>query len=419
MDAQPGNLEETKTDVVVTTSEDGENVYASDKSWTDLLIEESIIRNLHLKSWLKPTFIQGAAIPTIMKGRNIVAQSKNGTGKTGAFVIGSLSMIDKDFPPLQAICISHTRELNQQNYNVYLSIANETGISVGIIQKGDRDIPRCHVLCTTQGSLLKLLKEKEPRVFDNVKVIVYDEADMMFQHEDNIRIIREVRKRLRDTQQVLFSATFDEKVMKFINEQIPNPVTIRIENVEDLTLENVDQYVIQCEHQQKFNTVVDIVRRVPFRMCIIFCNTKDYIHRLHQHLGAQGFRAHVIAAGIVDESVRDEVIKKIQGGDVSILLSTNVLSRGVDFRLVSLVINMDPPTYKEGEVFLPDPVTYLHRVGRTGRYGRRGVAVNLVTNAESQTVFRTIQEYYHKAMSGTTIDALVQRMEEVKADYNV
>lgn len=120
--------------------------------------------------------------------------------------------------------------------------------------------------------------------------------------------------------------------------------------------------------------------KAPLKCCIIFINTKDYLDSLHKYLSDQGYISHVIAGGRVDDAVRDRIIDKIRRGEVKVLLTTNVLARGVDFRMVNIVINLDPPGRSIRNTFEPDPVTYLHRVGRTGRYGRKGIALNIVTD---------------------------------------
>jgi ATP-dependent RNA helicase DDX19/DBP5 len=403
------------------TTEEGETFYASNKTWPELMVMPEIIENLENKGWNYPTLIQGAAIPIILSGGNLIAQSKNGTGKTGAFVVGVLSRIDPYMGALQAICFSHTRELNQQNYAVFSDLAKGTGINVGIVEKGDREIPTCHVLCGTVGTLTNLIRD--PSVGRMVKSLIYDEADFLFEQKDTVSRLVKMKKNIAPCQQLLFSATFSQNVWKFIQSDIPSATSIRIEKEEDLNLDNVDQFVIQCEHEKKFQMLSDILKKCSsIKSCIVFINTKNYLDRVYDFLTNQGVKVLVVAAGRVEDDVRDEIIQKMREGKVRVLLTTDVLSRGVDFRLVNLVINLDPPY-----IFNPnreqrgpreaDPVTYLHRVGRTGRYGRRGIAVNLVSDHHSQQAYISIQNHYGTDFRSADVDEISEFVEKQVSDY--
>mmetsp|Transcript_7314 Transcript_7314/g.10808 ORF Transcript_7314/g.10808 Transcript_7314/m.10808 type:complete len:412 (-) Transcript_7314:20-1255(-) len=400
-------------EVITLTTSEGETVYASSRTWEELMIPESIERNLMLKGWTHPTLIQGTAIPIINNGKNIIAQSKNGTGKTGTFVIGSLSRVNPEIKALQVICLSHTRELNQQNFAVFQEIANNIGVDVCLVQKGDVNLPHCQVLCGTHGTIKRVIRGND---LSHVKCIVYDEADFMFSHEDNLKTISAIRSQMPSAQQLLFSATFPAQVWQFVNQNIQNPFQIKIEKQEDLTLDNVGQYVIQCRKQEKFEVVHEIIRKSDLRCCIIFINTKKYLDSLFQFLTQKGNKVFIVASGTVSEEDRDKILDKVRKGEVNVLLATNLLSRGIDLRNVNLVINLDPPTGPNKE---PDPVTYLHRVGRTGRYGRGGIAINIVSDPMSQQVFAQIQEHYTQRFEAITVDDLSEKLQQVNKDYEV
>lgn len=403
------------------TTEEGETFYASSKTWPELMVSPEIIDNIEKKGWNYPTLIQGAAIPIILSEGNLIAQSKNGTGKTGAFVVGVLSRIDPYLAALQAICFSHTRELNQQNFSVFSTLAEGTGITVGIVEKGDRELPNCHVLCGTVGVLTNLIRD--PAIGKLVKTLIYDEADFLFDQTDTVSRLTRMKKNIVSCQQLLFSATFSPNVWKFIQSDIPSATSIRIEKEEDLNLDNVDQFVIQCEHDKKFDTLAEIIERSSsIKSCIIFINTKNYLDKVYDFLRKRGMKVLVVAAGRVDDDVRDEIIKKMREGKVRVLLTTDVLSRGVDFRLVNLVINLDPPyifsqNREARELRQADPVTYLHRVGRTGRYGRRGIAVNVVSDYQSQQAYIEIQRHYNTSFRSAEIEEISKFVEQQVSDY--
>jgi ATP-dependent RNA helicase DDX19/DBP5 len=404
------------SDDVLHLNNDGvDSVYSSDHTWDDLQLKSALLTNIQNINWVCPTKIQGLTIQLITQGRNIAAQSKNGTGKTGAFVIGALNKVDKDFGALQAICISHTRELNQQNFSVFSRLAENTGILIGITNKGDREVPKCHILCGTHGTLANLFK-LNPAAVRDLRVLVYDECDVLLTHEGNLEVISRLRAMAPAAQQVLFSATFTDKVWEFIQANIPNPTTIRIEKNEDLTLDNVDQYLFECQPEHRQTIIFEIIRKVSLKTCLVFLNTKRELDELHEFLTERGYKTHVIAAAKVNDEVRDQIIEKVRRGEVKVLLTTNLLSRGVDLRHINIVINADPPV---GEHRAVDCHTYLHRVGRTGRFGRRGVVVNIVDTEQSREHYRQIEAFFNREFLRSSIEEIAERLEKVNEDYAI
>lgn len=400
---------------IILTTEEGETTYASSKTWDNLDIKASLRTNLETLSWAFPTLIQGVAIPIILSGRNLVAQSKNGSGKTGAFSIGALERVDIDVQALQVVVISHTRELNKQNHRVFTELARGTGIEVGIGQKETRTLPNCHVLCGTHGGLSRLLRGQQ---LSQVKSLIYDEADFLFDNSENSATVSQLQSLMPTAQQLLFSATYTPQVRSYITRAIREFSEIRIEKEEDLNLENIQQYVIRCEHVQKHETVAEILKSVEMKCCLIFVNTKSYGADLLEHLQKKGYTASIIGTGLVTDEVRDQIIEKMRRGEIKVLITSNVLSRGFDLKSVSLVINLDIPMMmvRRG-VFEPDPTTYLHRIGRTGRYGRKGVAVNVVADRESRDALVAIQRHFSSEISSVTIEGLAEAMVRVNLDY--
>lgn len=402
-------------DIIHLNTGDAESIYASNQTWDDLLIKPKILENIQKINWAVPTRIQSLTVLLISQGKNIAAQSKNGTGKTGAFTIGALNRIDKDYGALQAVCISHTRELNQQNYNVFTKLAEDTGIIISMLQKGDRTVPRCHLLCGTHGTLVNLFKYNSASI-SSVSMIIYDECDVLLTHEGNLESMTVLRSLVPNSQQILFSATFTDKVWQFIQINIPNAAQIRIQKNEDLTLDNVDQFLIECSESDKENTIYEVIRNVSLKTCLIFLNSKKELDTVHEFLSSKGYKAHVLAAERVSEEVRDEIIEKVRRGEVKVLLTTNLLSRGIDLRHINLVINTDPP---QGEKRAVDFHTYLHRVGRTGRFGRKGVVVNIVSSDRARKLYSEIENYFKKPFLTGSIDTIAHTLETVNEDYNI
>jgi ATP-dependent RNA helicase DDX19/DBP5 len=408
-----GPEEEKNEDIILLKTEEGETVYSSSKTWDSLNLVPEVQRAIELKNWITPTLIQGITISLIMNGNNVVAQSKNGSGKTGSFVIATLCLIDKNNPSTQAICVSHTRELKQQNFQVFEQFARDTGIVIGHAEKGTVT-PPCQVLCLTFGSLRNYCRN--PNNLQSVKILIYDECDFLFTNDESRNIILATQRLVPNSQKILFSATFTDKVWGFVDEHIPDPKIIKIEKKEDLNLDNIDQFVLQCEHSKKFDTVLEILRSIDLRCCIIFINTKKYLEQCETFLSSTGYKLSVIS-GAMEDNLRDEVIKKVREGQVKVLLTTDVLSRGVDFRFVNVVINLDPPlTIGTRE---PDPHTYLHRVGRTGRYGRRGIAINIVSDSNSQKAYLGIQKYFNKKITSIDLASIAGAVVKVNTDYEL
>lgn len=417
---------EAGQEVITLNAEEGETVYASKKSWEDFDIPEGILSNIRRLGWVQPTLIQSVSLgPIKLNKRNLVAQSKNGTGKTGAFVIGSLTGAMPDFEALQIICLSNTRELNRQNHAVFMELTRDTPFRVGVAEAGVQELPRCHVLCATIGSLGNVIrikvkteeaKHSRERLLQEVKVFIVDEADTMFESTDTLEVVKKIMRELPAAcQKLLFSATYTDNVREFIGECITNAITIKVERVEDLNLDNVKQFVMQCEQSNKFNTVLEIIRQVLMKTCIIFVNTKNFATMLQTFLRERGHTVEVFAGGLKTNEERDAILERLKRGEIKILISTNVLSRGVDIRMVNLVINLDIPfKHETGEA---DHVTYLHRIGRTGRYGRKGIAVNVISDTRSQQGLMVIQRVYQSEIKSVTVEELTKEVASTEDDY--
>lgn len=403
--------------VILLKTNDGESVYHSSKTWNEINIATEFIQIIELKNWISPTLIQSATLPIIISGDNLIAQSVNGSGKTGSFVIGALSRINKKEQSLQAICVCHTRELTNQNFLIFNDFGSKLGFTIGKSEK-ERPFPECQVLCLTFGSLKRFTRNLES--LSNLKIAIYDEFDFLFNNDDAKNTILFMQRYMRNTQKVLFSATIDKNVWDIVEKNIENPKVIRIEKKEDLSLEKVDQLAIRCDKNMKFECILNILSNIDLRCCIIFINTKIYLKNLEEFLVKAGYKVSIIASELVNDIERDIIIEKVRNGQVKILLTTDVLSRGVDFRLVNVVINYDLPIdYSNSQRRKTDPITYLHRIGRTGRYGRRGLAVNLVYDRESQFACDEIESFFKKPIKFVDIEKIAEEVKRVNDDYDI
>jgi Superfamily II DNA and RNA helicases len=183
-----------------------------------------------------------------------------------------------------------------------------------------------------------------------------------------------------------------------------------------LTLDNVDQFLLECEDRGRNDLLLEIIRKVSIKTCLMFLNSKSELDSTHQFLTSKGYKAHVLAADRTSDEVREEIIEKVRRGEVKVLLTTNLLSRGVDLRHINIVINTNPPI---GEGRTVDFHTYLHRVGRTGRFGRRGVAVNIASSPAIRELYAQIERYFNKPFLIGSIDEIAASLEKVNEDYSI
>ena len=364
-------------------------------SFEQLKLSEPILKGVFAMGFKKPSKIQEKALPLILKGGNLIAQAQSGTGKTAAFSLGMLSKCDptKKFP--QAICISPTRELARQLSQVIAEIGKFTDIGVQLIIQ-EAEIPKqitSQIVVGTPGKVLESLKKLiNPK---NVKMLVVDEADEMIQEGSGLGTqSQNIKKQLPKNAQILFfSATYAPKVRAYAEKIVPQPCAqIRLK-AKELSLEGIQQFKIDCKDEQdKFETLSDIYGFLTVGQSIIFVHTRKTAIDLTQRMQKQGHAVTVMHAKIPPNE-RDQVFQNYKDGKTKVLISTNVLARGIDILQVMLVINYDIPLDANNK---PDPQTYLHRIGRSGRFGRKGIAINLTHNQTSRDNLKVISRTLQK-----------------------
>ena len=350
----------------------------------------------------RPSAIQEEALPRILadKPRNLIGQAQSGSGKTAAFVIGMLYRVKIDSPATpQALCITPTRELAVQIVNkcVKPMAAHMTGLKVQLalagehIEKGQKC--NAHVIVGTPGKIVDWLKRKII-VTKNIKVFVLDEADNMVEeggHRANSLLAKKAMP--RTCQSLFFSATFPPEVVEFATKMVQNPDKILIAaGPEFLVLDVIKQIWIDTQTYDggKLAFLSDIYSLLTIGQSIVFVGTKRDADNVHQTLTSEGYSCSVLH-GKVENEERDATMEAFRNGESNVLITTNVLARGVDVDNVCLVVNYDVPVDKDGQ---PDFETYLHRIGRTGRFGRKGTAINLVSDQRSIQVLAEIESHF-------------------------
>ncbi|XP_048573905.1 DEAD-box ATP-dependent RNA helicase 38-like [Triticum urartu] len=408
----PPLLDDYDDDSQIQAVASGGTVYESATTFEDLKLTPELLKGLHDEmGFSRPSKIQAVTLPMILTPpyQNLVAQAHNGSGKTTCFVLGMLSRVDPSRRIPQAICICPTRELAQQNKSVLMRMSKFTGIAcasaISPALKDYMPISKMapvtdQVVIGTSGTLIKWITNKKLATRD-IKILVFDEADHMLAEEnfmsDSKRIMRDIQSSAGDCQLLLFSATFNEKVKDFITKVIKEGNQIFVKK-EDLTLDKVKQYKVRVPDEiAKIEVIRDKIFEFGQKVgqVIIFVRTKISTMHLHNALTKEDYVCSSIQ-GSLDHSEREKVIQEFKDGYTKVLISTDLLARGFDQSQVNLVINYDMPI-KYNSRDEPDYEVYLHRIGRAGRFGRKGAVFNLLCGETDDILMTKIENYFqHK-----------------------
>eukprot|EP00928_Gymnodinium_smaydae_P081350 TRINITY_DN64895_c0_g1_i1.p1 TRINITY_DN64895_c0_g1~~TRINITY_DN64895_c0_g1_i1.p1 ORF type:complete len:524 (+),score=90.49 TRINITY_DN64895_c0_g1_i1:45-1574(+) len=395
------------------------NLLDDAKSFEDLNLSENLLRGVYEMGFVKPSKIQAAALPLICTGQNMIGQAQNGSGKTATFSLALLSRLTIEETWPQALVLCTTRELAKQNESVISQLGAYLPVKTQLMIPGLDRVPKnpqCHVLIGTPGKVQDLAKK---RIVDlsRVKVFVLDEADMMLDQENSMGPqVKTIRMLMPEDIQILFfSATYPEDVRKFAERLVPRALAIKV-NKQDLTLSSVAQTYMLCENDNdKFDKLSALYGAMNVGQSVIFVNQRRKAFTLAKWMRDAGFPVSLICGTQtsgeerMDPALRDQVMDEFRTGVTRVLIATDVLARGIDVPQVTLVINYDLPTNYHDRT--ADMETYLHRVGRTGRFGLRGIAVNLVTESEKRYI-DNICSYFECTIDETSddFDALEERL---------
>jgi len=405
---------------IIVEQQDPNSPLFSVKSFEELPLSEPLKKGIYSMGFNKPSKIQEIALPKLLANppRNMIAQAQSGTGKTAAFVLTMLTRVDANIPMPQGICISPTRELARQLYDNVLRMAKFTSIKTMLIVK-DVEMPKkinAHILVGTPGKLLDAVEKL--RCFDpsKIRIFVFDEADTMLDQEQSLqeqalKLKKYVSPRC---QFLLFSATYRPDVIKFAQRTIANPDVIRLQR-KDLTLKGIQQLYIDClSEENKFNVLSDIYAYLTVGQSIIFVHTRAKGKDLKDKMIKAGHTVSLIHGGEqMTSEERDRVIDDFRSAKTKVLIATNVIARGIDVLQVMLVINYDLPLDRNDK---PDPETYLHRIGRSGRFGRRGIAINFVHNERTKKDLQFIARELDTTIEGFSkdqIESLQGKLEKI------
>ena len=360
------------------------------------LIDLKIIRGVMSYGFEEPSPIQQKAIKPLLSSFDLIAQAQSGTGKTATFCIGTLGRIDFTKNETQAVVLAHTLELAQQIEHVFTNIGKYTDLRLSTAVKTTtvrenidillgRNNPEGllpHVVIGTPGRVLDMIKKSAINV-DTLRVLICDEADELLSDGFILQIKEIIGSITEKTQIGLFSATMDTNFFKLTEKFLRNPINILIKK-ENLTLEGIKQFYIDCEKNDfKFETLCDLYSLFSTCQTIIYCNYHQSVEILAKKMQEQDFKVSYIHGGM-NIAEREDAMKKFRNLTTRVLISTDLLGRGIDVQQVSIVINYDIPFKSEA---------YIHRIGRSGRHGRTGTAINFTTNNDIKRM-NDIEKYY-------------------------
>jgi len=373
----------------VEIAEDLQNFEKVD-SFDNMGLREELLRGIYSYGFERPSAIQQKAIVPTIKGKDVIAQAQSGTGKTATFAIGALQQINFSNRHCQALILAPTRELAAQIQKVVLALGDYLGVKAhacigGTRIRDDLQILQdgVHVIVGTPGRVLDLLSRGslEPT---HMKIFILDEADEMLSRGFKDQIYDVFQHLPTDVQVGLFSATMPPEALDITQNFMTHPLKILVKQ-EEVTLEGIRQFFINCEKEDwKLDTLFDLYDTLNIAQAVIFCNTRKRVDWLTDQLRQKDFTVSATHGDLQPEE-RNKILTEFRTGSSRILITTDLLARGIDVHGVSLVINYDLPRNFE---------KYIHRIGRSGRFGRKGVAINLVAY-EDQGRLKEIERYYN------------------------
>jgi len=369
------------------------------ESFDDLPLHESLLRGIYSYGFEKPSAIQARGIKPLLVGRDTIGQAQSGTGKTATFVIGSLQKIDYKERSTQVLILAPTRELAMQIQKValalgdYLKVRSHACIGGTVIRD---DLERLRegqqLIVGTPGRVLDMVQKRHLQV-DYIQMFVLDEADEMLSRGFKEQIHDIFKFLPANVQVALFSATMAPEILDLTTKFMRNPVRILVKK-DELTLEGIRQFYIAIEKEDwKLDTLCDLYETLTITQAIIYCNTRRKVDWLCEKMTQRDFTISIMHAEL-EQKERDRIMREFRSGSSRVLISTDLLARGIDVQQVSLVINYDLPANIEN---------YLHRIGRSGRFGRKGVAINFVTNQDVRHM-KDIENHYHTQIDEMPMD---------------
>ncbi|CAN7087778.1 unnamed protein product, partial [Brassica oleracea var. botrytis] len=359
-------------------------------SFDTMELRSDLLRGIYAYGFEKPSAIQQRGIIPFCKGLDVIQQAQSGTGKTATFCSGVLQQLDYTLLQCQALVLAPTRELAQQIEKVMRALGDYLGVKVhacvgGTSVREDQRILQSgvHVVVGTPGRVFDMLR-RQSLPADAIKMFVLDEADEMLSRGFKDQIYDIFQLLPSKVQVGVFSATMPPEALEITRKFMSKPVRILVKR-DELTLEGIKQFYVNVDKEEwKLETLCDLYETLAITQSVIFVNTRRKVDWLTDKMRS---RDHTVSAthGDMDQNTRDIIMREFRSGSSRVLITTDLLARGIDVQQVSLVINFDLPT---------QPENYLHRIGRSGRFGRKGVAINFMTT-DDERMMSDIQKFYN------------------------
>ena len=372
-------------------------------TFESLGLKEDLLRGIYAYNYEKPSAIQQRAIKPVASGRDVIAQAQSGTGKTATFSIGILQRIDCAIRETQALVLAPTRELALQIQSVLLALGDYMSVQAHACIGGTKigeDVKKLdygqHIVTGTPGRVFDMITRQNLRT-RNISMLVMDEADEMLSMGFKEQIYDIYRYLPSNCQIVLVSATLPAEVLEITERFMTDPVRILVKR-DELTLEGIKQFFIAVEKEEwKFETLCDLYDTLTIAQAVIFCNSRRKVDWLTERMREANFTVCAMH-GEMPQKERDAIMDEFRSGHARVLITTDVWARGIDVQQVTLVINYDLPFNREA---------YLHRIGRSGRFGRKGIAINFVRDEDMKSL-RELEQYY-----GTQIEEMPMNVTEL------
>ncbi|EDO07452.1 DEAD/DEAH box helicase family protein [Babesia bovis T2Bo] len=372
-------------------------------SFEGLGLREEILKGIFSYGFDKPSAVQQRAIKPILDGRDVIIQSQSGTGKTCVFCLGALQIVNPASKQTQVLLLSPTRELAEQSQKVCLALGDYCNVEVHCCIGGKRvsdDIKALesgvHIVSGTPGRVNHMIAERHLNT-RNIKQMILDEADEMLNRGFKDQVYSIYRYLPPTLQVILVSATLPQEVVEITEKFMNNPFRVLVKR-DELTLDGIKQFFVAVEKEQwKFDTLCDLYESLIITQAVVFCNTREKVDWLAKRMQDSNFTVCKMH-GEMSQKERNDIMQRFRRGESRVLISTDIWGRGLDVQQVSLVVNYDLPNSREN---------YIHRIGRSGRYGRKGVAINFVKDDDIR-ILRDIEQYY-----STQIDEMPMNIAEL------
>ena len=341
------------------------------KNFDNLVLNQDILKGLYLNGFNEPSSIQIKGIESINSEKDCIIQSQSGTGKTATFLIGIFNNLFKH-PNNKILILSPTRELANQTYTVASKLVKHSKVSISLCIGGteiktNNFYSNSDIIIGTIGRVLHMIEDKKIQI-NNITNFVIDEADNMANEKDCIQLNKLISLIPTEAQKVLISATLTHSVFKITDRIMKNPIKILLKN-QDVAVDLISQFYIDVEvEENKFDVFLDIYNLISTTQAIIFCNTIRKVEWLAEQLKAQNFSITTIHSKMT-QNERNHIVQEFRDGKTRLLLTTDLLARGIDVQQINLVICFDMP---------PDKETYIHRIGRCGRFNKKGVSISFI-----------------------------------------